>query len=278
MTSQRRSKLTPLDQAAALVQDGMTIAIGGYWCHNEPSEFARALLRRGVRGLRLTGAPVGGYVHDLLIGTGVADRLLTPHISFDELGLSPSLREAAESGTLHIDECEEACLIGGLKAGLHDLEALPVQSLKLTEVIDHSTIVRPSDGSLAAREAVAVIPDVAILHVPVADCFGNASHLGSPLADRLLARSARRVIVTAERIVDNSEFRADPRLTSILSLWVDAVVEVPNGAYPCSCHGVYPEDTDELRRYIAAAEQKRKGSPAAYDAYVGQILQAATQT
>lgn len=271
MNMARRSKVVALDEATAMVENGMTLAVGGYWYHNQPAGFARALVRAGVSGLRLTGAPVGGYVHDLLIGTGVVNRLLTPHISFDELGLSPNLRRAAESGDLSIDEAEEACLIGGFRAAAQDLAALPAQSLMLTEVIEHSSLVRPSTSNLAEREAVAVAPDVAVIHVAYADQYGNGCHLGSPLADRLLARASRRVILTAERIVPNDEIRADPRHTSILGLWVDAVVQIPLGAHPCSCHGVYPEDRAALSSYIEAGEAWRRGDPGPYQRYLSQI-------
>jgi glutaconate CoA-transferase subunit A len=271
MSSSRRSKVVALEEAVAMVETGMTLAIGGYWYHNQPAAFARALVRSGVGGLRLTGAPVGGYAHDLLIGAGVVNRLLTPHISFDELGLSPNLRRAAESGELSIGESEEACLIGGFRAAAQDLAALPVRSLSLTEVIEHSPLVRPSSGDLALREAIALAPDVAVIHVAYADQYGNGCHLGSPLADRLLARVSRRVILTAERIAANDEIRADPRHTSVLGLWVDAVVEMPLGAHPCSCHGVYGEDRTSLESYIEAGEARRRGDPGPYQRYLSQV-------
>ena len=271
MSTPRRSKLVALGDAAAIVEAGMTVAVGGYWYHNQPAGFARALVRAGAKELRLTGAPVGGYVHDLLIGAGVVNRLLTPHISFDELGLSPNLRRAAESGELSVDEAEEACLIGGFRAAAQDLAAMPARSLSLTEVIEHSSLVRPSNGGLADREAIAISPDVAVIHVAYADQYGNGCHLGSPLADRLLARASRQVILTAERIVPNDEIRADPRHTSILGLWVDAVVELQFGAHPCSCHGVYGEDRAALKLYIEAGEAWRRGDPEPYQRYLSQV-------
>jgi glutaconate CoA-transferase subunit A len=264
----RASKLSTMDDAVRLVEPGMTIAVGGFWNNNQPNAFARALVRAGLRGLRLTGPPVGGYAHDLLIGAGVVDRLLTPHISFDALGLSPNLRWAAESGALSVDECEEACLIGGFRAAAQHLDALPVRSLTLTEVVEHSSLVRQSDGRLADREAVAVRPDVAVVHVGCADAYGNGCHLTTPFADRLIARVAQRVVLTAERIVHNDEIRADPRHTTILGLWVDAVVEAPGGAAPGACHGVYPEDTDGLLRYLQLGEARRKGDPKGYESYL----------
>lgn len=267
----RAAKLGTMDDAVRLVQPGMTIAVGGFWNNNQPNAYVRALVRAGLHHLRLTGSPVGGYGHDLLVGAGVVDRLLTPHVSFDALGLSPNLRWAAESGMLDVDECEEAALVGGFRAAAQHVDALPVRSLRLSEVVEQSSLVRRSDGRLAEREAVAVRPDVAVIHVGHADRFGNGCHLTTPFADRLLARVADRVVLTAERIVDNKVIRADPRHTTILGMWVDTVVEELGGAAPGSCHGVYPEDTRELSRYLALGEARRKGDPAGYESYLDEV-------
>jgi glutaconate CoA-transferase subunit A len=248
-----------------------TRALGGFWYHNQPAEFARALVRSGVGGLRLTGAPVGGYAHDLLVATGAVDRLLTPHVSFDELGLSPSLRTAAESGALVIEECEEASLVGSYKAGAQGLAALPVQSLRETALAELSPLVRPSAGGLAGKEAIALVPDVAVLHVAECDEYGNGRHHRSFLADRLLARVSRRVVLTTERVIGNDEIRSEPRFTTVLGIWVDAVVELPGGALPGSCHGVYGEDRAALERYVAACEARRRGDPSAFDGYLAEI-------
>ncbi|GIW04804.1 MAG: hypothetical protein KatS3mg059_1424 [Thermomicrobiales bacterium] len=47
-------------------------------------------------------------------------------------------------------------------------------------------------------------PDVAILHVQEADPEGNARIWGTRFEDVLMAQAARRVILTAERIVDGA--------------------------------------------------------------------------
>ncbi len=70
-------------------------------------------------------------------------------------------------------------------------------------------------------------PDVAAIHVHEADIYGNAVIRGISVADLELARAAKRLIITAERIVNNSAIREDPTATSIPFYLVDAVVEVP---------------------------------------------------
>jgi glutaconate CoA-transferase subunit A len=53
------------------------------------------------------------------------------------------------------------------------------------------------------------------------------------------------VIITAERVVDKLEERAD-----VVGLRVNAVVEAPGGAKPTSCYPDYPLDSAEILRYV----------------------------
>ena len=45
-------------------------------------------------------------------------------------------------------------------------------------------------------------------------------------------------------------------------------VDHPGGAAPGACHGVYPEDTDGLLRYLQLGEARRKGDPKGYESYL----------
>ncbi len=70
--------------------------------------------------------------------------------------------------------------------------------------------------------------------------------LGGNLAvDWELTMGSERVIITAERVVDKLEERADT-----VGLRVTAVVEAPGGAKPTSCYPDYPLDSAEILRYV----------------------------
>ena len=96
-------------------------------------------------------------------------------------------------------------------------------------------------------------PDWAVIHVPEADARGNARIYGSPFWDRLMARAARRVIVTAERILPSEELARQPELTAIPELLVEAVVHAPRGAWPGSCYPEYDVDYAAVEAYLAIA-------------------------
>src|SRR5262249_25474239 len=98
--------------------------------------------------------------------------------------------------------------------------------------------------------------DWAVIHVQEADERGNGRILGTPSWDRLMARAARQVILTAERIVPGEELARQPELTAIPELFVAAVVHCPGGAAPGSCHGHYDLDRDAVARYLELIRQE----------------------
>ena len=96
-------------------------------------------------------------------------------------------------------------------------------------------------------------PDWAVIHVPVADERGNARIYGTPFWDRLMARAARAVLITAERIVPTEELARQPELTAIPELFVRAVVHAPRGAWPGSCFPEYDVDYAAVEAYLGLA-------------------------
>jgi hypothetical protein len=83
----------------------------------------------------------------------------------------------------------------------------------------------------------------------------------------MLAKGARTLIITAERLVTRDEVRRNSTLAWIPSHLVAAVVQAPWGAHPGSCDGFYDQDDDHLRRYINAC-----ASPAAWQEYLATYI------
>ena len=70
------------------------------------------------------------------------------------------------------------------------------------------------------------------------------------MADIDIARAARHLIVTCERLVPADEIRSDPTRTVIPFFCVDAVCEVPFGSYPGNMPYEYFSDEDHLRAWL----------------------------
>lgn len=85
----------------------------------------------------------------------------------------------------------------------------------------------------------ALVPDYAIIHVQEADIYGNCRILGPSYQDALMARAAKKTIITTERIVGTYRMKEEPKLTAIPHFLVEAVVELPGGAKPGICFPEY---------------------------------------
>jgi glutaconate CoA-transferase subunit A len=128
------------------------------------------------------------------------------------------------------------------------------------------TITCPFTGeTLTALPAL--YPDVAAIHVHEADRYGNCRIRGTSVADLDLARAAKRLVITCERLIPNDVIRADPSLTAIPFYCVDAVCEVPFGSYPGNMPYEYFSDEDHFKQWIAA-ERDLQTFKAFLDAYV----------
>jgi glutaconate CoA-transferase, subunit A len=146
---------------------------------------------------------------------------------------------------------------------------LPVRSMLGTDTLKHSAakvIQCPFTGeTLVALPAL--FPDVAAIHVHEADRFGNCHIIGTTVADLDVARAAKRLIITCERLVPTEEFRRDPNRTAIPFFCVDAVCEVPFGSYPGNMPGEYFSDEDHLRLWLDVERD-----PAAFRAFLDEYI------
>jgi glutaconate CoA-transferase subunit A len=90
--------------------------------------------------------------------------------------------------------------------------------------------------------------DVAILHAEAAHPDGWAIAAGDRYLDVLLARAAKTVILSTERLIDDAELEARHRDVHLLASYVDAIVVAPRAALPGSC---IPEYLIELPAVLA---------------------------
>jgi glutaconate CoA-transferase subunit A len=254
-------KLTTVAEAVRrLVQDGDYLAVGGFGCDRIPTAVLHEILRQGRQRLRFAGHTA---THDCqllcagnLLGRGqtLAQVDIAYVVGLEARGLSPHARRVLESGEVEFTEWTNYALAVRLKAAAMGLPFLPARSMLGTDTFRHSAacvVTCPFTGErLTALPAL--YPDVAAIHVPEADRFGNCRIRGTTVADLDLARAARRLIVTCERLVPADDIRADPSRTVIPFFCVDAVCEVPFGSYPGNMPYEYFSDEDHLRAWLAA--------------------------
>src|SRR3979490_1851256 len=94
------NKLVPLAEAAALVADGATVALGGGLSARLPMALVRELIRQGRTGLHLVGSAPSIDV-ELLVAAGAVRRCEESYVGFEQdLGLAPAYRAAARDGAI----------------------------------------------------------------------------------------------------------------------------------------------------------------------------------
>jgi glutaconate CoA-transferase subunit A len=165
-----------------------------------------------------------------------------------------------ESGEVASTEWTNYALAVRLKAAAMGVPFLPARTMLGTDTFQKSgarAIECPFTGQrLAALPAL--YPDVAVIHVHEADRYGNCRIRGTTVADPDLARAARRLIITCERLIPSDEIRRDPSRTVIPFFCVDAVCEVPYGSYPANMPYEYFSDEDHLRQWFEAEKDLEK--------------------
>jgi glutaconate CoA-transferase, subunit A len=269
-------KLTTVaDAVRRLVNDGDYLAIGGFGCDRIPTAVVHEILRQGKQNLRFAGHTATHDFQLLCAGnlTGRGKTLSHVDIAYvvglEARGLSPHARRVIESGEVICTEWSNYTLAVRFKAAAMGLPFLPARSLLGTDTFARSAACVISCPFTGERLAAipALYPDVAAIHVHEADRYGNCRIRGTTVADLDVARAAKKLIITCERLIPNDEIRREPSLTSIPFFCVDAVCEVPFGSYPGNMPYEYFSDEAHLGRWLEVETDL-----AAYQDFLGQTI------
>ena len=255
------SKLTTVSEAVRrLVADGDYFASGGFGTNRIATAVLHEMLRQGKQDLSIAGHTT---THDFqimaagnLMGRGrLMARVDAAYIvGLEARGLSPHARRIMESGEVEVCEGSNYALALRFQAAAMGVPFLPTRVMAGTDTFRYSAaaeVVCPFTGKTLIA-CPALYPDVAAIHVHEADLYGNARIHGITVADLELARAAKKVVLTAERIVPHETFREDPARTSIPFYCVDAVCEVPFGSYPGNMSYEYFSDEAHLTQWLEA--------------------------
>src|SRR4051795_9051934 len=252
--------MTVAEAVRRFVPDGSYLAVGGFGCDRIPTAVLHEIVRRRKQDLGFAGHT---STHDFqvlaagnLTGRG---RLLARVdaayvVGLEARGLSPHARRVMESGEVEVCEWSNYALAVRLRAGASGVPFLPARTMLGTDTFRRSAakaVTCPFTGeTLVALPALC--PDVAVIHAHESDRCGNARIRGTTVADLDLARAARTLILTCERIIPEDETRREPDRTDVPFFCVDAVCEVPFGSYPGNMPYEYFSDEDHLRDWLRA--------------------------
>ena len=260
-----RDKRTTIAEAVALVEDGDALGIASPAV--QPTALVsmaavREIVRQGKRDLTVVTA-MAELESDMLAGAGCLSAIQFWACQFFGMGTPPNIRRGMQAGEIIAREESEFSFTLGVLAGGMGVEFIPLHGYFNDHLPHHPewrTFPSPFDGK-ELLAVTAVVPDVALIHVPRADKFGNAQfgetnrhNVAAKFLAPQMVRAAKRVILTTEEIIDNAEIRATPDQTGILYHDVDAVVLAPGGAHPHGVVGYYAPDMAHIKRYHEAAQ------------------------
>lgn len=262
-------RMSAKEAVERFIYDGCYLAIGGFGSNRIPTTVIHEILRARRRDMAFLGHTA---THDfqLLCAGHCLNRVDAAYIvGLEARGLSPNARRVVQSGEVELCEWTNHALSVRLQAAAAGLSYGMVRSMLGTDTF------RCSAGKVVAcpftgKKFVAVPalwPDVAVIHVHEADIFGNARIKGISVADLELARAAKRLIITAERLVPNLEIRQDPTRTAIPYYLVDAVVHAPFGSYPGNMPYEYFSDENHLKQWLEVEK-----SPEALTSFLDQYI------
>ena len=223
-----------------------------------PMELVRALIRRRLEDASLLAVPIGGMAVDLLVGAGCVRAVEAAAVSLGEQGRAPRFAAAVKDGAVHMRDSTCPAVHTALQAAEKGVPFMPLRGLIGSDLLSHRDDWRVVDDPLGDDDGPIVLlpairPDVAILHAPKADRHGNL-WIGRRRELLTMAHAASTTLATVETVVED-DLLADPVTAAgcIPGLYVDAIAEAPNGAWPVGLPEFYPPDTAHLKAYAEAA-------------------------
>jgi len=258
----RKSKLKSAEEAFAAVKDGCVLGMTCTHYMSLPMAGVRQILRQGTRDLTIMPTPSAGLAIDILIAAGAVKKTFVSYVGLESYGLAPNFRRAVEKGEVEVSDCDEATVIYGYRAAAAGLPyALLPAYYKMTSLPKiNPNHYREIQDPFTGRPCFAIPPlkpDVALIHVPQCDEFGNARQLGGHHTENLMAKAADHVIITADEIIPTEMVMSDPTRTTVPGFLVNSVVRMPFGAHPGSCPMRYSTDEDHMAEYARLADEGR---------------------
>jgi len=251
--------ITLKDAVSKFTRDGMVYASGAALPVGSDSVvFGREMLRQGRRNIHYL-AHCNSQQVNLFAALGVCDKVEGGFSGLEVYGFASGLRRAVESGAVLWEDYSNLSMplrffgaamgwpfvpttvnIGTdlQKRSSFKPDEYPCSS-KIPEIKD------PFTGEIYGALPVAK-PELASIHVTMADIEGNAIVLGTEWSRMELARAAGQVVLQADFIVDTDCMRQYPNLVRIPDLLVEAVVPWQLGAWPQCSVGIYDSDEEHM--------------------------------
>lgn len=259
--------MTEQEAVAKFVADGDSLGTELYGTVRAPMSLTREIVRQGKKHLRVAGQGITEI--DFLLAADLVDTLDITYVAWEVYGISHILRRAVESGRVKTADWSNGAMAWRFKAAAMGVPFIPILSMLGTDTFKYSAakmVECPFTG-----QKVCLLPalflDVGLIHVHRADKYGNCQIDGISGFAHELARASKKLIVSAEEIIDTEEIRKYPEQTIIPYYLVDAVVHAPFGSHPGEMCYRYWRDEEHLKNFLEDSKDLTK-TKAYLDKYI----------
>lgn len=252
-------KMMSMKEAVAkYVNDGDLVYLAGF-THMIPFAAGHEIIRQRRRNLTLARA-TPDIIYDQMIAAGCAKKLIFSYSGNPGVGSLRCFRRATEKPKikegqpapvdwkpLEIEEYTHFGLSGRLFAGATNMPFLPIRTNIGSDLPANNPSIKIVRDPYTGDDVSVVPPlkpDISVVHVQRADRNGNAHIWGIIGEQKDAAFASKRVIISAEEIVDESVIRSDPNRTLVPDFVVHAVVHEPWCAHPSYVQGYYDRDNE----------------------------------
>ncbi|WXG41775.1 MAG: CoA-transferase [Candidatus Freyarchaeum deiterrae] len=243
--------MTSSEAVKKFISDGESVCLGNF-LQSSPLALIHEIVRQKKRDLTLWSTSLIDEA-DILIGGGCLKRIVTAYCYRVGGSNYPSeLDRALKEKRIEVEDHTNYSITAMLMAGAmgQTFTQVPI-TLKCTDVFNQRSFMgenkfKEIDCPFTGNKVLlvpGVNPDVAITHVQRVDVYGNAQLWGALGTTKWSCLASKKIIVSAEEIVDHEIVSSSPHLTVIPSFRVNAVVLEPWGAHPAEVQGYYDQDT-----------------------------------
>ena len=190
-------KQVTLEEAVSLIQDGMTLMVGGFLAVGAPTQIVDALVEKGVKDLTLicndTAFP------DQSIGKLIVNRQVKK-LYVSHIGTNPETSNQMNAGELEVEFCPQGTLAERIRAKGAGLGGVLTPTGLGTIIAEGKEVVVVDGKEYLLEKPLGA--DVAIIGASIADEAGNLIYKGTTQNfNPLMATAADIVIAEAVEVV-----------------------------------------------------------------------------
>ena len=210
-------KQISLQEAAALVKDGMSVMVGGFLGVGSPCQILDALVEKGVKDLTLIANDTAydEVAHGKLVANHQVKKAIVSHT-----GTNKETAAQKNAGTLEVEYVPQGTLAERIRAAGAGLGGVLTPTGLGTIIAEGKPVI-----SIDGRDYLLEKPlraDIAFLRANIVDEEGNMVFLGTTNNfNPLMAMAADIVVVEAEKVVKAGEIK--PECVHASGIFVDYI-------------------------------------------------------